>query len=144
MRSALMTEKQRKFAREVGGVVLGVLIALGIGEIADALRWKARVQKSMSAINTELSGNRFNIVERRATQSCIDARLEAIGRLLKAARTTSMLPEVRSVGRMGARLTESAAYDAAKSQGVPLHMDATKARDLGPPVQRGRYVCRII
>ena len=33
-----LTDAQRKFAREVWSVVLGVLIALGIGELAEAAR----------------------------------------------------------------------------------------------------------
>ena len=130
MRSIVLSEKQRKFAREVGSVVVGVLIALGIGEIAEAARWKVRVQTSMAAINAELSGNRYNLVERRAQQSCIEQRLAAIGRLLKEARKSGVLPDVQSVGGLAARMTQGAAYEVAKSEGVPLHMDRARASEL--------------
>jgi hypothetical protein len=40
LRKFSFSERQKKFAREVGSVVLGVLIALGLGEIATDIRWR--------------------------------------------------------------------------------------------------------
>lgn len=130
MRKLIWTEQRMSFAREVGSVVLGVLIALGIGEIAEAIRWKVRVQNSMSAMRTELAGNRFNLVERIGYDDCLGKRLEALGLLLSEARKTGRLPDVRNVGRPSARPFEYAAFEVAKSEGVPLHMDRGQARDI--------------
>jgi hypothetical protein len=130
MRKISLTEKQSKFAREVGSVVLGVLIALGIGEVAEAARWKVRISSSMAAMRAELGGNRYNLVERRAYQDCVEKRLTDIGQVLQAARRTGILPDVREVGRPGLRLNESAAFEVAKSEGILLHMRRKQARDL--------------
>lgn len=124
----ILTEKQSKFAREVGSVVLGVLIALGIGEIAEAVRWQVRVDRSMAAMRTEVGGNRFNIVERRAYQDCLVNRLTEVGHVLGDARRTGILPHIDNVAGPGLRGTESSAFEVSKSEGVPLHMDRDQAR----------------
>jgi hypothetical protein len=130
MRTYKLTETQRKFAREVGSVVLGVLIALGIGEIAEAVRWKLRVDSSVAAMTSELGDNRLIMLERATYQPCVDNRLAEIGLLLSDARKTSRLPLVQHLGKPGARLMQTAAFDVAKSEGIPLHMDRTQARGL--------------
>lgn len=122
-------ERLRKFAREVGGVVLGVLIALGIGELAEAWRWKVRVDRSIEAMRMEAGGNRFNIAERAAAQVCIDRRLGEIASLLDAAGRGQPLPKVGPIGSPPDRVVERAAFDMATGQGVWLHTDADGARD---------------
>ena len=119
-----------EFAREVGSVVLGVLIALGIGEVAEAARWSVRVDSSMGAMRAELGGNGYNVVERRAYQVCLERRLAEIGQVLGEARRTGILPDVSDVGRPGIRLSESAAFEVAKSEGVSLHMSRKQAREV--------------
>ena len=130
MRNISLSEKQSKFAREVGSVVLGVLIALGIGEVAEAARWKVRINSSMAAMRAELGGNRWNLAERRAYQGCVEKRLKDIGQVLRDARKTGTLPDLREVGRPGLRLNESAAFEVAKSEGILLHMNRKQARDI--------------
>lgn len=125
-----ISTRTRKFVREVGSIVLGVLIALGLGEIADAIRWKFVVQDAQVAITQESSGNRYNVVERLALQSCMEQRLQLVGRLLAEARRSGSLPRIQNLGRPSYRLTEQFAYEVARSQGAPLHMAPAQAREL--------------
>lgn len=130
MRKFALSEKQLKFAREVGSVVLGVLIALGIGEIAEAVRWKIRVDNSMEAVRVEMAGNRWNLAERVAFQPCLERRLAAIGAVLAEARRTGALPRIETVGTTAYRMIDTAAFEVALSEGVPLHMDRGEARQV--------------
>ena len=130
MRKPALTEKQLKFVREVGSVVLGVLIALGIGEIAEAVRWKIRVDNSMKAVRIEMAGNRFNLAERVAFQPCLERRLEAIGAILAEARRTGILPRIETAGTTAYRMIDTSAFEVAWSEGVPLHMDRGQARQV--------------
>jgi uncharacterized membrane protein len=130
MRKLALTEKQIKFAREVGSVVLGVLIALGIGEIAEAVRWKIRVDNSMKAVRIEMAGNRWNLAERVAFQPCLERRLEAIGAILAEARRTGALPRIETAGTTAYRMIDTSAFEVAQSEGVPLHMDRGEARQV--------------
>ena len=130
MRKPALAEKQLKFAREVGSVVLGVLIALGIGEIAEAVRWKIRVANSMEAVRTEMAGNRWNLAERVAFQPCLERRLAAIGAILGEARRTGVLPRIEAAGTTAYRMIDTSAFEVAQSEGVPLHMDRSEARQV--------------
>src|SRR5829696_3767884 len=123
MRKSALSEKQLKFVREVGSVVLGVLIALGIGEIAEAVRWKIRVDNSIEAVRTEMADNRWNLAERVAFQPCLERRLAAIGAVLAEARRTGALPRIEIAGTTAYRMIDTSAFEVAKSEGVPLHMD---------------------
>ncbi|MDF7775962.1 hypothetical protein P1X14_11955 [Sphingomonas sp. AOB5] len=123
-----LTERQSKFARDVGGVVLGVLIALGIGEIAEAVRWQWRISSSTQAMRAELAGNRYNFAERRAYQSCVQRRLGELGAILTEARRTHRLPDIGAIGDPGRRPTETTALDTATGEGVLLHMPRAEAR----------------
>lgn len=124
------SERGQKFVREIGSVVLGVLIALAIGEVADAVRWRVRVDNSLVAMRTESAGNRFNVVERRMVAPCVERRLREIGAVLDTARRTGRLPMVQPFGRPPVRSIETAAYDVAQSEGAPLHMSIGQARDI--------------
>ncbi|MEO5566155.1 MAG: hypothetical protein ABIR05_05805 [Luteimonas sp.] len=124
----MFSDKQSKFVREVGSVVLGVLIALAIGEAADTMRWKIRVTDSMEALRTELAGNRWNVVERQIYQPCLERRLTQLGEILVEARNSGILPPIDKVGQPGYRLVQSSAYVSSESEGVLSHMDHQQAR----------------
>lgn len=134
-----LTEKQSKFAREVGSVVLGVLIALGIGEVADWGRWQWRVSVSEAAMRAELSGNRFNVAERRISQACMTQQLEDIGAILAEARRTHRLPDIADFGAPGRRPTLFGALDSATSEGALLHMRRETANDYTGAYTMARY-----
>jgi hypothetical protein len=133
----LQPERRQKFLREVGSVVLGVLIALGIGEVADAVRWQVRVRNSVAAMRQESAGNRFNVVERLLQAPCVDRKLRDIARVLHDAQRTGRLPPIAEVGRPSIRVVETASYDMALSDGTPMHMDRGDARDVALAYQLG-------
>ena len=134
-----LTEKQSKFVREVGSVVLGVLIALGIGEIADWGRWQWRVSVSEAAMRAELAGNRFNFAERRSYQACMTQRLEDMGAILGEARRTHRLPDIANLLGPGRRPTQFAALDSATSEGALLHMRRETAHEYTGAYVMARY-----
>jgi hypothetical protein len=98
-----------KFIREVGSVVLGVLIALALGEVAEAVRWQVRTAKSNAAIDLELSRTSGVLDERVLVQPCLDQRLALLDRIIRAARATGSLPAIGEIGRPPSRPVQSAA-----------------------------------
>ena len=54
----------RAFAGEVGVVVLGVAIALGAGQLAEAINWRMQVSDARGALGTELADS----VDRKSTR----------------------------------------------------------------------------
>lgn len=118
------SKPRSKFIREVGSVVLGVLIALGIGEVAELVRWQVRVAYSKAAIHAELARVAGVLDERAMIQPCLDRRLEELGRLVRAARENNRLPAVGEIGRPPSRPVGTAAWDDAAGSGTLLHFDA--------------------
>lgn len=118
------SERQRKFARDVGSVVLGVLIALGIGEVADAIRWDVRAGRSERAIRAELSRAAGVFEERHLLQRCLDRRLVELSAIVSEARRSQTLPMLKEIGRPAIRPTEEAAWNVTSGSETLLHFDS--------------------
>jgi hypothetical protein len=114
--------------REVGGIVLGVLIALAIGEAAEEVRWRFKVAASERAMRAELGTIRRALNERQAAAPCIDARLAEIGAVLAVARGGGRVPALGEVGAPPFRLIETTAFQVARDEGISLHMPRERWR----------------
>lgn len=122
-----LSERQRKFGRDVGSVVLGVLIALAIGEVADAVRWEVRANTAQRAIRAELGRNAGVFEERNLVQSCLDRRLRELTAIVGTARRSGTLPSLGEIGRPPLRSTEEAAWNVTSGSETLLHID-TRSR----------------
>src|SRR6185437_14144188 len=68
----------RAFAGEVGVIVLGVVIALGAQEAAEALQWRSETATLRENLHREIRGDQLNAALRVMISGCIRQR---IGRL---------------------------------------------------------------
>lgn len=127
MRSFSLSERQRKFAREVGGIVLGVLIALGLGEVATGIRWRFDAAESRSAMLTDFERDAGVMHERQLARPCIERRLRDVDALVKQARRSGVLPLVSTIGRPPTRPLVTAAWDMGVSSGVLPHLSRSDA-----------------
>jgi hypothetical protein len=119
----------REFSHEIIIVVLGVLIALGVGQIADAIHWRFEARQSLSLIKIELAHDAGVFDERTMIQPCLDKRLAEVDALVRAARKTGVLPQIGEIGRPPSRPFETSAWDNAVASGVPEHFDP-ETRDI--------------
>jgi hypothetical protein len=127
MRNFSFNERHRKFAREVGSVVLGVLIALGLGEVATGIRWRFDAADARSAMLTDFERDAGVMHERQLARSCIERRLGDVDALVKQARQSGELPLVSTIGRPPIRPVVTAAWDMGVSSGVLTHLLRTDA-----------------
>lgn len=123
-----LKSERTKPLRDVGGIVLGVLIALGIGEVADDIRWRFKVKDSEAAMRAELGSIRRTLNERLAITDCITRRLDAIDAILRDARRGKPVPAIGKLGSPPFRLIDGTAFDVARDEGVSLHMRSEKWR----------------
>jgi hypothetical protein len=72
----------REFAVEIGTIVVGILIALGLEQAVEAVHEHALALEAKAAIDAEMQDNVDRIAYRQAQQPCIDKRLEAITAML--------------------------------------------------------------
>jgi hypothetical protein len=110
------------FYRDILVTILGVLIALGIGEIAQSLDWRSRARDATAAIDIELANNAATFEERSLLQPCIERRLAELDRIYATARTERKLPDIGSFGATPYRGLETAAWDDAVGNGALGHM----------------------
>jgi hypothetical protein len=74
----------REFAGEVGIIVLGVLIALGFGQIVEAWQWRGEVGSTRQAIAGELGNAAIQAAERVAIKDCLRNRIDELATKLNA------------------------------------------------------------
>jgi hypothetical protein len=92
------SERGRKFVREVGSVVLGVLIALALGAVASEIGWRIYVHNARNAIAEELGEAMGQARERERIEHCYIRRLDALAAIVERAAETGRLPAAGSPG----------------------------------------------
>ncbi len=129
----------RAFVGEVGIIVLGVLIALGFGQIVQEWQWHDDVRTTRQALANELANAANQAAMRVAVEDCLRDRIGELAAKLKASRgpwTGDPMPlasdaqftphwDNRSMGRVYAVPLvgwSQDAWDTAKSAGVLDHM----------------------
>jgi hypothetical protein len=70
----------REFGGEVGGIVLGVLIALGAQQVVEGINEREAVAQLRSALRAELADDRARWEDMRASDPCTLQRLDTLDR----------------------------------------------------------------
>jgi hypothetical protein len=118
----------RAFLGEVGIIVLGVLVALGIGELADEFRWDARAKDTVRSVRAEWAQNGGVFEERLLVQPCLDRRLSQLKSIVREARQSGRIPHLGEIGRPPVRPVTSDTWKQATASEVLLHIDAKQGR----------------
>lgn len=91
----------RELLYEVGIIVLGVLIAVGFGQVVEQLRWMSDVRAAHISLADEMGRANQGFAFRAAAGDCIDRRLDALSSVIETvarhepvARIASALPDV--------------------------------------------------
>jgi hypothetical protein len=87
----------RAFAGEVGIIVLGVLIALGFGQLAQSFHDRASANEARDAVRAEVRENLWWLERREAHEPCVQHILSDLGDVLTRARNGQPTPLVVAV-----------------------------------------------
>lgn len=117
----------RRFFREVAIVVIGVLIALGAGQLAEAWNWQHKVDVAEAQLKRESEPIFVNGAEQVVVGPCVDAQLAALRtRLLASGDVLDPAPlyddSFRYVYRAPARPYPSTVWRALNEDGTAAHM----------------------
>ena len=107
----------REFAGEVGIIVLGVLIALGLEQIAQAVHDAASKREAQQAIYAEIRQNLSYMTARMETQPCVERRLDQIGSLLATAGDGPLAPQPKWIGQPAIWFNSDERWQAATGSG---------------------------
>ena len=137
----------REFAKEVGIIVLGVLIALGFEQLVQEWRWRKDAREARKALISEIEYSTLWADERIGVQKCLKDRITHLttklqdegsqwnGDPLVLGNPTNPVgralePSLPLAYRAPHRPWLSDEWQTAKSSGVIDHMDRKDARDL--------------
>src|SRR4051812_44883032 len=107
----------RQFLGEVGIIVLGVLIALGVEQIASSVRDRTNQREARQAVYAEIKQNLSYMKARMATQGCVERRLDEIGSLLENAGDGPLSPRPSWVGQPSIWFNSNERWQAATGSG---------------------------
>jgi hypothetical protein len=121
----------REFFGEVGIIVLGVLIALGVEQIASELRDRANERQARRAVYAEIKQNLSYMTARMRTQDCIERRLDEIGSILGKAGYGTLSPQPRWIGQPAIWYNSDERWQAATASGRASLFSADEQSRLG-------------
>jgi len=107
----------REFAGEVGIIVLGVLIAIGVEQVASTVHDRSKEHEARQAVYAEIKQNLSYMKARMATQGCVERRLDEIGLLLEKAGDGPLSPQPRWVGQPAIWWNLDGSWQAASASG---------------------------
>ena len=124
-------ESSRDFAREVVIVILGVLVALGLEQVASSWRDRERAADIRASMDEEL-GDFVSVFNVRAVASrCIVAKLDA----LDAALAGHPAPPFRNVGRPPFFFSSHGAWNSDAADLLARHLGPVTTRTYGEAYQ---------
>jgi hypothetical protein len=107
----------RAFAGEVGIIVLGVLIALGAGQVAETIHERQLAADARENVGAEAATNIAFIRDRLSVQSCIDRRLGELQAILSRSGEGPLTPQPTWVSRPPHRPFFFGRWEAATASG---------------------------
>jgi len=121
----------REFAGEVGIIVLGVLIALGLEQVVEEIHWSNAIDQAHAEIRAEtLYANTF-FAFRAAAEPCVRRRLDSIGDVIEAVAAHKQTGRIGSIGPdIGNGISDSS-WQAQRASQTLTHFDQQELNLLG-------------
>jgi hypothetical protein len=124
------TRGVRSFLGEVGIIVLGVLLALLIGEVANAIRQRVEANRAMEAVRADMIDNSSAFEVAPLYVDCANRRLDAVSQEITQVRRTGRLRNIGEIGIPGATTLRSGSWESAVANRDTLFIDAARIADL--------------
>ena len=128
----------REFVGEVGVIVLGVLIAIALGQLVDAIHWDGQVADARTLINQDMERSNRSFAFRVAAHDCVAARLAALDRIVEGAAKHEaqklpgvVIPDIGNALPNNAWETSRSSQTLAHFAREPLHLYGTYYLQLG-------------
>ena len=116
----------RELAKEIGIIVVGVLIALGAEQAVEALHWQHRVGEAEKVMSAELLQDMSDGYYRQSIAPCLLAGLETVRLALEASRDKGAPAPVMTRFAAPLRPRQSDQWDSARALQITGHMPAER------------------
>ena len=113
----------RPFLGEVGVIILGVLIALGLGAVATEIGWQVETRSARKAIGLELGEAVGQGLERVRIYDCVEKRLDQVSEIIEQGSATGRLPPVGDIGLPAFHTWNHGSWDSIVSAQTASHFN---------------------
>jgi hypothetical protein len=121
----------REFAKEVGVIVLGVLIALAAEQFVERLHWREQVRTARASIHREMQFDLAEFADRLRVAPCMDRQIGEARQRLDALAATGSTPSQAANLITPARLILTGDYEAQQAAQNLVHFPADELSALG-------------
>lgn len=130
----------REFFGEVGIIVLGVIIALGLGQLVQAWQWNEDVKTARASIHREMAFDLAYFADRLRIEKCVDGHLADAERRIEAVRTTGETPPNNANLESPGRLILAGGYAAQEAADNLVHFPPAELSALGVFYDQARFM----
>jgi hypothetical protein len=121
----------REFLKEVGIIVLGVLIALGAEQVVESIHWHAKVADARQELRYEVGHNLALMNWRNSMSGCVDRRLDQLSAALNLASRSGRLPPLGAIGSPLGGTFPTAVWQSQVSAETATHFSAVELGSIG-------------
>lgn len=132
----LNDQRLRTWAREIVVIVIGVLIALWIGNVAQDLDWAKKRREARASLERELAVVDYASAERIHLARCVGRRLDQIDAILQGAARSGRLPPVSGVRGPPIRPWPSTTWDTVVASQTASHFELQELDSLAKAYQK--------
>ena len=112
----------RELAKEIGIIVIGVVIALGAEQAVDAIHWMNQVAVGKGALRAAFVREADNAALRATQNDCIAQRLAYLSQVVQQASDSGRLPAITAFGHPPFVPWTIGAWDALVTNGTVSHV----------------------
>ncbi|WP_372784338.1 hypothetical protein [Phenylobacterium sp.] len=130
----------REFLKEIGTIVIGVLIALGGEQAVEAMHWRHQAQAGEAALQEAFVREVDNAALREAQDACVTERLAALSAILQRGTESGRLPPIGAIGHPSFTPWTVGAWGALVADQTVSHLPRSKAIAYTAIVQQTAYL----
>jgi len=112
-------------------VTVGVLIALGAGQIVEDVDWKQKAAISQRSISQELAEDAGVLDERTMQAPCLEGSLHDLKQIVHSARRSGRIGDVEAITPPAFRPLATTAWDSAVTDGTATHLSGAWHERMG-------------
>ena len=130
----------REFAGEVGIIVLGVVIALALGQAVQAWQWHEDVKTARTSIQREMAFDLAFFADRLRIAKCVDRHLADAEQRIEAVATSGETPPSNANLESPGRLILVGDYEAQEAADNLIHFPPADLSALGVFYDQARFM----
>jgi hypothetical protein len=114
----------REFLGEVGIIVVGVIIALGLEAWVDDLHWQSKVTEARTQLRHEVGNNLALMDYRISMQQCVDRRIKELSFIVTKATTSGRIPPLGPIGLLPSATFPTSVWESQVAAQTMTHFPA--------------------